>query len=78
MQVYRQRIIGNYIADFYCPAAKLIVELDGSQHYTNQGKIRDKIRDDYMRKEGINVMRFSDKEIFENLDEIIELIYQNL
>jgi very-short-patch-repair endonuclease len=42
-QFYRQRIIGNYIVDFYCPKAGLIVEIDGGQHYTNKGIKEDKI-----------------------------------
>jgi len=37
LQIYRQRIIGNYIVDFYCPKANLIIEIDGGQHYTDEG-----------------------------------------
>ena len=48
-QFYRQRIIGNYIVDFYCPKEKLIVEVDGGQHYDNEGNSRDRIRDDYLK-----------------------------
>ncbi len=47
-QFYRQKIIGNYIVDFYCPKARLIIELDGGQHYTEEGTVKDMIRDKYM------------------------------
>src|SRR3990172_13260225 len=62
-QFYRQKIIENYIVDFYCPKANLIIELDGGQHYTDEGMKRDKIRDDYLRRQGYKVLRFSDKEV---------------
>jgi len=78
IQFYRQRIIGNYIIDFYCPKANLIVELDGGQHYTDEGKKKDKMRDDYMINQGYRILRFSDKEIFENLTGVIERIYGDL
>ncbi len=64
----RQELIGNYVADFYCDKAKLVVELDGSQHYTEQT-----IRDDAMRTAdfnglGIEVIRFSNLEINQNFE----------
>jgi very-short-patch-repair endonuclease len=77
-QFYRQRIIGDYIVDFYCPKANLIIELDGGQHYTEKGINKDKNRDVYMKQEGYRVLRFSDKEVFENLHEIMERIYEYL
>ena len=77
-QIYRQRIIGNYIVDFYCPKANLIIEIDGGQHYTEEGIKEDKTRDDYMRNQGFKVLRFSDKEALENLNGIIEKIYEDL
>ncbi len=77
-QFYRQRIIDNYIVDFYCPKAKLLIELDGKQHYSNKGKEKDKIRDNYMGSIGIKVLRFSDREIFENLDVVLERIWNQL
>jgi very-short-patch-repair endonuclease len=77
-QVYRQRIIGNYIVDFYCPESKLVIEIDGGQHFTDKGIKNDRIRDEYLDKEGFRVLRFSDREIFENLGGVIERIYENL
>jgi very-short-patch-repair endonuclease len=77
-QFYRQRIIGNYIVDFYCPKAKLIIEIDGGQHYDNDGIKKDRIRDKYIKNQGLKVLRFSDRDIFENLNGVIEKIYENL
>ncbi|MBM4141338.1 MAG: DUF559 domain-containing protein [Nitrospira sp.] len=56
----------------------MIIEVDGGQHYTDEGIIRDKIRDDYLESQGYKVLRFSDREIFENLSGVIEKINGNL
>ncbi len=77
-QFYRQRIIGNYIVDFYCPSVKLVIELDGGQHYEDKGIERDRTRDDYMRGQGLKVLRFSNRDVFQNLDRVIEAIYTDL
>ena len=49
VKVYKQRIIGPYIVDFYCASAKLVIEIDGSQHYEKSGKDRDVARDAYLK-----------------------------
>jgi len=77
-QFYRQKIIGNYIVDFYCPKASLILEIDGSQHYQEEGIKRDKKRDAYLKNIGLKVLRFSDGEVFENLPVVVEKIYEDL
>jgi very-short-patch-repair endonuclease len=77
-QIYRQRIIGNYIADFYCPRASLVIEIDGGQHYSEEALKKDQLRDEYMRDQGMKILRFSDREVFENLNGIVEKIYGNL
>ena len=77
-QFYRQRIIGNYIVDFYCPKAKLVVEVDGGQHYSVEGMEKDKARDAYITQHGLDVLRFSDREVLENLDGVIETIWRHL
>ena len=74
-QFYRQKIIGNYIADFYSPKAKLVIELDGGQHYNSDGKEKDAQRDAYIARIGLKVLRFSDRDVFENLDGILEEIW---
>jgi very-short-patch-repair endonuclease len=74
-QFYRQKIIGKYIVDFYCPKANLVIELDGGQHYSETGKTRDRTRDDVLREIGIKVLRFSDRDIFENIGAVMEEIW---
>lgn len=65
-QFYRQKAIGNYIVDFYCPAAHTVIEIDGSQHYESEGKIKDVLRDEYLQSIGLTVIRFSNYEIQKN------------
>lgn len=77
-QFYRQKIVGNYIVDFYCSGASLIIEVDGGQHYEDKAKEKDKTRDDYMESLGLKILRFSDREIFENLNGVMEKIWENL
>jgi very-short-patch-repair endonuclease len=77
-QFYRQRVIGNYIVDFYCPKAKLVIEVDGGQHYRYKTNKEDKIRDNYMRERGLEVIRLSDREVFENLRGVVDSIYENM
>jgi very-short-patch-repair endonuclease len=77
-QFYRQKIIGDYIADFYCPKSKLVIEVDGGQHYSAEGREKDKKRDIYMTRVGISVLRFSDREVLENLDAVLENIWSGL
>lgn len=77
-QFYRQRIIGNYIVDFYCPKRRLIIELDGGQHYGEEGLRKDKIRDAYLKNMGLKILRFSDRDVFKNLIGVLERIYEEL
>jgi very-short-patch-repair endonuclease len=77
-QFYRQRVIGNYIVDFYCPKAKLVIEVDGGQHYRYKTNKEDKVRDNYMRERGLEVIRLSDREVFENINGVVERIYEKM
>jgi very-short-patch-repair endonuclease len=77
-QFYRQKNLGNYIVDFYCPAGKLIIELDSGQHYTEKGMKKDEIRDHYLDSLGFTVLRFSDREVLKNLEGVIEKIHDHL
>ena len=77
-QVYRQKIIGNYIVDFYCPRAKLIIELDGGQHYQGIQKEKDLVRSGFLENRGFEVLRFSNREVFENIDGVLECISAHL
>ena len=64
----RQKILGKYIVDFYCAKAKLVIELDGSQHYEEQGEIHDAERTKYLGKFGVKVLRFSNYEVNRNFE----------
>ena len=64
----RQKIIGNYIVDFYCPRASLVVELDGSQHYSEKGKQDDAERDAFLAGYGMRVLRITNYEINTNFE----------
>ena len=77
-QFYRQRIIGDYIVDFYCPKCKLVVELDGGQHYGENGIKKDRQRDEYLKNLDLKVLRFSDRDVFKNLSGVLEEIYRLL
>jgi very-short-patch-repair endonuclease len=71
---YRQKPVGEYIADFYCPKAKLVVEVDGSQHFSNETVEYDKVRDKYMTGMGLRVLRFTNKQVLTNMEAVLERI----
>ncbi len=75
LQFYRQKIIGNYIADFYCPRARLVVEIDGGQHNGIEGRKKDSLRDEYMARAGLTALRFTDREVLQNLEEVLERLW---
>ena len=62
---HRQYVIGSYIADFYCHQAKLVVELDGSQHCTPEEIEYDEKRTQYLRSQGLKVLRFSNLDVLQ-------------
>ena len=70
----RQKTIDYFIADFYCHAAKLIIELDGSQHYEEQGLERDKERTAILEQYGVMVLRFSNRDIERNFQGVCKTI----
>ena len=77
-QFYRQKNIGNFIVDFYCPSARIIVEIDGGQHYSDEGLRKDRDRDNFLASFGFAVLRFSDEEVLTNIDAVLERIYGHL
>ena len=74
VKIYKQRIIGSYIADFYCAAAKLVIELDGTQHYEQQGLVYDAARSEFLKGLGLEVLRFSNREIDREFHAVCERI----
>ncbi|MBW1772225.1 MAG: endonuclease domain-containing protein [Deltaproteobacteria bacterium] len=77
-QFYRQKNIGDFIVDFYCPSAKLVIEIDGSQHFTKNGRLKDKARDQYLEGLGLKVLRFSDRDVFKKTEGVLERILEDL
>ena len=77
-QFYRQKVIGGYIVDFYCPKARFVVEIDGNQHDYPEHKENDTVRDLFMSSQGLKTLRFHNQEILNNIDEVIKVIRQNM
>jgi very-short-patch-repair endonuclease len=71
----RQTGIGSYVADFYCSEKKLVIELDGSQHFEEAVLEYDKKRTEYFESLGMKVIRFSNGDILMNIDEVMQNIY---
>jgi very-short-patch-repair endonuclease len=78
VQFYRQKPIGDFIVDFFAPKAKLVVEVDGSQHAEEDQKRRDKQRDDYLATRGIKVLRFNSREVLNHADSVVSSIYRSI
>ena len=70
----RQKTIDYFIADFYCHAAKLVIELDGSQHYSEQGLVYDKERSAVFAQYGVTVLRFSNLDVERNFQGVCTAI----
>ena len=70
----RQKVIDNYIVDFYCSKAKLIIELDGSQHYEDAGLKNDKIRTTILQNRDLMVIRIPNNEVMRNFSGVCEYI----
>lgn len=74
----RQHSIGEYIADFYCPKLKLVIEVDGDIHFTNEAIEYDKIRTTFFNSLGIEVVRFTNEEVMKNIEGVIDIILEKL
>ena len=75
LQFYRQKPILNFIVDFYCPAANLVIECDGGQHYTAEGLEADRARDQALAQLGLNMLRFDNRQILTETDAVVDQIY---
>jgi very-short-patch-repair endonuclease len=72
----RQKIIGSYIVDFYCPKLKLIIEIDGEQHYLEENQDYEKRREDFLLNKGYKLIRFYNSDINKSLGDTELTIYQ--
>ena len=79
VKIYKQRIIGSFIVDFYCASARVVIEVDGSQHFEPQGLAHDAERSKFLRSLGLEVLRFSNRDIdrdFRGVCTQIDLVIQ--
>lgn len=75
----RQQGIGKLIIDFYCPRANLAIEIDGESHFeNNSAQRRDRKKEAYLQSLGIRILRFTNTEVYANLDGVVNVILQNL
>ena len=73
-RVYRQRPIDNFIVDFYCPKLKLVIEIDGDCHYTDNAQAYDRARTEVLQRYGLKVIRFSNQEVLHNFTGVVSSI----
>ena len=78
VMVHRQKVIGKYIVDFYIADAKLVIELDGSQHYETEYQLKDTFRDVWLEKQGFMVLRIPNSEINRNFRGVCDEIYSRV
>ena len=80
LQFYRQKPLGNYIVDFYCPAKKLVIEIDGGQHYEDAELTRkDKEREEFLEKIlRLKITRFTNIDIMKNLSSVMDKIVESI
>ena len=76
VQFYRQKAMGNYIADFYAPVARLVVEVDGSQHFDLAKAEYDRRRTAYLTWMRLRLLRYTDRQVLLELDSVVEDIFR--
>ena len=74
VQFRRQCVLGSYIVDFYCAKARLVIELDGSQHYEPMSRSLDRERSAYLKSLGLEVLRFSNLDVIQRFDGVCQAI----
>ena len=74
----RQHVIGDYIVDFVCLSSKLIVELDGDYHQAEQQQVIDAQRTEWLESRGFKVIRFTNEELFNGIDTVLDKIKDNI
>ena len=77
-QFFRQKPVGGYIAGFFCMKAKLVIEIDGGQHFTKDAADYDQIKDRRLNSLGLKVLRFTNTDVQKNIEGVIDIILDNL
>ncbi len=78
VKIYKQRIIESFIVDFYCSKAQLVIEVDGTQHFSEQGQTYDRERSAILAQYYLQVLRFSNAEVDFHFDSVCEKIHQTI
>ncbi len=78
VRILRQKVIENFIVDFYCAKARLVIELDGSQHYTEDGLVYDQKRTEQLSDYGLKVIRFSNLDVDRNVSGVCQVIDEEI
>ncbi|MBI4286704.1 MAG: DUF559 domain-containing protein [Chloroflexi bacterium] len=77
-QFYRQKPIGDYIIDFFCPRAKLVIEVDGGQHFSDETVEYDRLRNEYLSSLGLRVLRFTNTDVLTNIEGVVKRIGEEI
>jgi very-short-patch-repair endonuclease len=77
-QFYRQKPIGNFIVDFYAHSAKLVIEVDGGQHFEEDHIQQDAKRDAYLEKLNLKILRFDNLQVLQSIDGVPEVIFEEI
>jgi len=74
----RQVGIGPYIVDFYCPSLRLVIEIDGDSHFEDGAEEKDKARQSFLEEKGIRVLRFTNTDVYQNIEQVMEGIRETI
>lgn len=78
VNINRQKVIGNYIVDFFCNSAKTVIELDGSQHFEKEAVEYDAERDEYLKACGLTVLRYTNYDVNKRFDRVCSDIWEHI
>ena len=78
VQFYRQKPLLSFIVDFYCPKAKLVIELDGGQHFEAEHRAKDQTRDVKLAALGLQVLRFNNIQVLKEMDAVMDVIWRRV
>lgn len=75
VQFCRQKPVAGFVVDFYCAAAQLVIEIDGGQHFESENKERDDERDQILRELGLQVLRFDNRQVSQEIEAVLAVVY---